>query len=503
MSNGSPTWLTRALRIVVVAQWASLVLGIVGSTATSGVSGYSVWAAAVLGAGFVVPSTFLSPERLFRQDIQTEILVVSGSLLTTGAATLTGGLDSPFLLLALTPTLLAAVVGGQRMGITTALLSASLLTGIALASDGFESIIANAGAIALFPLLALLVIQIRSILVELEQRAETLESASQEAEAALARLAHANDLLRRLTDVYADGSSNPVEVGRSALEAVVDAHPGSFATATLFDNQGPVVVARVGTDSSELVRTRIPLGDGNTTSGVVSIGTVEPLSEEARQDIIRLLRPLAVSFSNTMLLQDIARAAVHEERLRLARELHDEIGPALAALGLGLDALAMETQEEHVSKSVTDIRDNLGMVIDELRRIISDLRAEEEGSLHDHFRRLAAELEAPPGIDIEVSEQRSPPPIAWRQISAIVTESVRNAHRHAEASTIRIVGAIDRDTVHLTVADDGRGFEVASVPEGHFGLMGMRERADRIGADIDVRSGSTGTEVHVTWKDTR
>jgi signal transduction histidine kinase len=502
MNNESP-WLRQALRIVIAAEWGALALGTIAAVTTANVAGALVLAAVALGAVFVGVSTFVPADALLERGLALDILVVAGAVLTIASATLNGGLARPFLLLALTPTLLASVTGGTRMGVTTSLLSSGLLTGVTVVALDIPAVAEEAGAIALFPLLALLVGQIRNLLVESEQRAATLEAASVRNEAEMARLSQANDLLRRLTDVYADGGANPVEVGRSTLEAIVDAHPGAFATATLFDAAGPVVIARMGTDSPDLQRSQIPLGDGETTTGVVSIGTPRRLTPEEKADIDRMLRPVAVSFANTMLLQDIAGAAVKEERLRLARELHDEVGPALAALGLSLDLVSMHTVSPEVTEGVADVRTSLGTIVDDIRSIIADLRAESTGSLTAHLHALAGTLQAPPRVLIDLDERRPPRAAVARQIEAIVTESIRNAYRHADANTVTVRGAVDRGSVEVEIGDDGSGFIPESVPEGHYGLMGMRERADRIGAKIELVSGSEGTTVRLSWKDTR
>ncbi len=499
----TPTWVLRSIRILVIAAWFSLALGILGSATTADTAIPLVGTAAALSGIFVVALTFVPRHYLTRGGVNLEILVVSGALLTIASLTLTGRADSAYLLMALLPTLLAAIIRGHRMGLTTAFLSAGLLTAVIIATDGLPGFVASAGTVALFPLMGLVVAQIRNILVEIEARATSLEEASAQAEVELARLGQANDLLRRLTDVYGDGSTNPIEVGRAALEAIVDAKPGSFATATLFDNQGPVVVARAGSDAPNLIRAQIPLGDGETTSGVVSIGTPEPLTGTERRDIDRLLRPVAVSFANTVLLQDIAAAAVKEERLRLARELHDEVGPALAALGLSLDAAQMQTLDQALTESIGYVREGLGSVIDDLRGIIADLRAEEAGSLTNQLNSTVSRLEPPPEVRLEIREQRAPRGNAMRQILAVVTESVRNAYRHADAKLIQIVGTVDRNRVEIEIKDDGRGFDPDHLPDGHYGIMGMRERADRIGATVDIASDGGGTTVRLLWKEQR
>jgi signal transduction histidine kinase len=495
----TPSWLTRAIRIVVVAAWVALALGILGSATLR--TAYELLIAAAIASGAFAAALTYAPRRWVTQgDLHFDLLVTAGALTTASSAALTGGLGSPYLLMALTPTLLAAIAGGFRMGLTTALLSAGLLAGVATATGGVDQLASSAGTIALFPLLGLVVAQIRLLLVDSEKRAAALQQESVETEARLLRMERANELLKRLADLYSDTHSNPVEVGRSALEAIVEAYPGTFATATLFDTQGPVVVARLGTDAPDLSRIQIPLRTDGATSGVVSLGSPSTLGPEALVDIQRLLRPVAVAFANASLLQGIAQEAVEQERLRLARELHDEVGPALAAVGLSLDAATLH-QGSGETANIRQIRERLGEVVDDLRTIIADLRAESYGSFLAGLKSALAEVS--PEVAIDIEERRPPRTTAGRQVIAILTESVRNALRHADATHIWIDGLVDRSLITVAVHDDGKGFDLSQLPDGHYGIMGIRERADRIGASVQFESSAAGTTVYVEWKERR
>jgi signal transduction histidine kinase len=84
-------------------------------------------------------------------------------------------------------------------------------------------------------------------------------------------------------------------------------------------------------------------------------------------------------------------------------------------------------------------------------------------------------------------------------LTAIVTEAIRNASRHAHARNIKIGGVVDFDRGWISIADDGRGFDKANVPDGHYGLLGMKERAAKIGGRLDVESGPQGTVVSIEW----
>src|SRR5690606_33090893 len=102
--------------------------------------------------------------RLVERTTLLEIAIVAGALLTVTSATLTGTLGSPYLLMTLVPTLLASVSGGMRIGLTTSLLSTGLLVGSTIVAGGWPALRADLGTVALFPLLAVVVSQIRNLL---------------------------------------------------------------------------------------------------------------------------------------------------------------------------------------------------------------------------------------------------------------------------------------------------------------------------------------------------
>jgi len=78
----------------------------------------------------------------------------------------------------------------------------------------------------------------------------------------------------------------------------------------------------------------------------------------------------------------------------------------------------------------------------------------------------------------------------------LIQESVSNACKHADPSSIRVAVREDGDGVRAEVVDDGRGFEPATVDEG-WGLRGMRERAAEVGGDLEIDSGARGTTVRL------
>ncbi len=87
-----------------------------------------------------------------------------------------------------------------------------------------------------------------------------------------------------------------------------------------------------------------------------------------------------------------------------------------------------------------------------------------------------------------------------QDLAAIVTEAFRNAVQHAGATEITIRGIVDRDRGALAIEDNGKGFDPDVRPAGHFGLVGLEERARNIGAELEMTSApGRGCTVRVTW----
>ena len=186
----------------------------------------------------------------------------------------------------------------------------------------------------------------------------------------------------------------------------------------------------------------------------------------------------------------------------MARELHDEIRPLLVSVGLGLDvAIQSDEIDEKTAAHLAGLRENVGKLVDDVRRTATVLRSTKATTVTEHAHNLAADVDSSgPSIIVDIEEDGVLGEREIAQLSAIMTEAVRNALEHARAKEVRIEGKVDRDHVLLRITDDGYGFDSEPEPEGRFGLIGMRERAREIGAKLTVDSSEGGgTVVTVAW----
>jgi signal transduction histidine kinase len=179
------------------------------------------------------------------------------------------------------------------------------------------------------------------------------------------------------------------------------------------------------------------------------------------------------------------------ERTRLARELHDETGQALASILLGLKAVEQQIGEEPVKT----IRELVGSALDDVRRLTVELRppALDDFGLAPAVERLAAIVRDRSGLGVDVSVTTGDlPPDHSTAIYRIVQEALTNVVKHASARTVSIVVRNVDGAVRAVIEDDGVGFRAGSVRENALGLVGMRERALLLGGRFEVESSPGG-----------
>ncbi|MGN6479684.1 two-component regulator propeller domain-containing protein [Luteibacter sp.] len=197
-----------------------------------------------------------------------------------------------------------------------------------------------------------------------------------------------------------------------------------------------------------------------------------------------------------------------EEREAVARDIHDTLLQRVQGVMLSLQSLA--DRRNLPASERAELRAVAGetqATVVEARERIQGLRGQmDEGlSLYDHILAAGEALAVTPGPVLEVSLSGQPRPVQAALVAdvvAIATEAMRNATMHAKATHLNVVVSFEPDALWLTVSDDGRGMSEAEWSEapsrGHFGIVGMKERAATIGGtfQVDATPGE-GTEIHV------
>ena len=192
------------------------------------------------------------------------------------------------------------------------------------------------------------------------------------------------------------------------------------------------------------------------------------------------------------------------ERTRIARELHDTLLQTVQGSKLVADnALEKPNDAGYLHQAMRQLSGWLGQATQEGRAALNSLRTStlDTNDLAEGLRRAAEECVIDRSMAVKFSEtgrRKNMHPIARDEVYRIGYEAIRNACEHASASELEIVLTYAQDLT-LRVRDNGIGMEAAVVTEGregHFGLQGMRERAERIGSKLTLNSvPNSGTEV--------
>ncbi|MCG7206865.1 sensor histidine kinase [Streptomyces arenae] len=209
-----------------------------------------------------------------------------------------------------------------------------------------------------------------------------------------------------------------------------------------------------------------------------------------------------------------ATEAVSAERARLAREMHDSVTKTLYGVALVADGLAQSAAASPDRLDPALIREQAELVANAARRaaaqsrdLLTDLRAEPDDATPDVIPQLAsltADFTSRTALPTTYDGPAAPVPLpaaTTRQLLSIAAEALENAHRHARATQVDVRATTTPTHLLLTIQDDGRGLPADTTLEdlgrsGHFGLLGMTERAASVGARIEL-SADRGTEVRV------
>jgi ligand-binding sensor domain-containing protein/signal transduction histidine kinase len=194
------------------------------------------------------------------------------------------------------------------------------------------------------------------------------------------------------------------------------------------------------------------------------------------------------------------------ERNRIARELHDTLLQGLSGVTMQLQALWTKMPPSPEKRALADIITDAGHCSTEARQSLWGLRNNSSSGLQfsEKLVHMARQSVSDRHISLQLRVQqvaaKMSPDVEY-QLLRIASEAVTNSLKHASASVLKVILSEDEGVITLGIEDNGVGFAPASGHiRGHFGLQGMRERADEIGAEIEIESSSdAGTRVVVVW----
>jgi signal transduction histidine kinase len=254
----------------------------------------------------------------------------------------------------------------------------------------------------------------------------------------------------------------------------------------------------------------IPLTRNEHCLGFVVLAFREQreLSLQEQELLQAMAQHMTLAMHLTRLSDQVRRGAVLEERVALARDLHDTLLQGFTGIALQLRALLKKPQQDgqQLRSILEGIEAEATRSIREARRAVGDIRGIEPGTsdlvtaLQELVQRESNRTQAHLCWRLE-GEQIDLPSAVAQSLFLIGREALTNAIRHADASSIEVSLAMSNHNVELSVRDNGRGFALspeAARQQGHWGLIGIEERAERLGgrSRIDSQLGK-GTTVFI------
>lgn len=187
----------------------------------------------------------------------------------------------------------------------------------------------------------------------------------------------------------------------------------------------------------------------------------------------------------------IEELATVKERNRIAREIHDSLGHSLTVFNLYLEAALrlLSTEPQEAEALIREAKQVGTTVLGEVRQSVTSLRNDPLNSisLPEAIHNLTSEFHRSTGIlpHTEIILDTSLPQLLSITIFRIIQESLTNICKHAEANHVSINLIQSADIIHLTITDNGKGFDLSKNTTG-FGLQGMKERATALSGELEI-----------------
>jgi nitrate/nitrite-specific signal transduction histidine kinase len=314
---------------------------------------------------------------------------------------------------------------------------------------------------------------------------------------------------------YAPGEGS---VGRIALTGqpviVEDARtdPRIFRRATVIDPEG--------------IRSfmQVPITVDGEVFGVFSADYLQPraFGDDEQRLFVALAQRAALAIDTAQLYEQTRELAVVEERNRLARDLHDAVTQTLFSASLISETLPAlwESDQDEGRQLLKELRQLSRGALAEMRTLLLELRPAVlvEARLSDLLRQLAEAVIGRTGIPVAIAVDKAceVPSDVHVALYRIAQEALNNVVKHAYATQVSVIlectpltpetsslGRTQRaqQVVDLCISDNGRGFDPGAIPSDRLGLGIIRERAQSIGASLEIESEpGSGTRIRVTWE---
>lgn len=521
---------------IAALRWAAVAYGLVFA-APQAVRGDYAPVVTLAACLFVTTWRTVLPLRLASSAWTDRAMALADTAVLGLAVGYGGGLDSSFVF-----CLLAAVVvvgfgwGAVPGGAALAVAAASATVGVVLGDTPLQAQARDQRDLALLGAFVLAV----AGSAYLRHRMLADEARRAELDAEVRTLADANSLLTLLTTTARTMPASLTQ--REVVESARDQLIGTFdarvvALVVAADNDAdewtPNLAAgcRLASTSNgaslpaplrealghdrPVVRTDLTRGEPSITPGMGSgmyvrltargrtVGvlglehpTIGRYTDEDAVMLAGLAEILGLTLDNARWFGRLRRLGAEEERTRIARDLHDRLGQWLTYIGIEIERIARHPDD--MDAELDRLRSDVSSALDDLRETLRQLRAgvSEQRPLAvlapATVDRFAERTRIPAQCTVDHPDARLPAPVE-NELLRILQESLNNIEHHAEARRVEVRWRVDGGTWALVVKDDGKGFDTSrGASESAYGLVGMRERADAIGARLDITSSPGG-----------
>lgn len=255
-----------------------------------------------------------------------------------------------------------------------------------------------------------------------------------------------------------------------------------------------------------------PIGaQSGTVLGVLVLGRATTPYTPAEADFMSTLGEYLSGMLQKSASTDLVQRAASTERRRISQELHDGVAQELTGVVLALEGCqrALDRDPSALAPQLAKAARDARATLSDVRQYMAALRQTEEAgglNLPVTVARLADDLRRQSGVAVDFEEtgpERQLEPFVERAVIRIIGEGLRNVGQHSGASNAKVILRYDDEQVVATIEDDGKGFESNELQtaenRGHYGIVGMRERAEGVGGQLVVRSEpGRGTIVRAT-----
>jgi signal transduction histidine kinase len=198
---------------------------------------------------------------------------------------------------------------------------------------------------------------------------------------------------------------------------------------------------------------------------------------------------------SAIMFSDARAGATSAERQRIGREIHDGVAQDVASLGYRIDDMSRLETDSDQREALDDVRRELAHILKDLRLSVSGMRRglTDDARLGSALTDFALEVGKGSSMAVHLSIEESPqrlPPDVETELLRIAQEAVTNAANHASAANLWVTCRLEPPFATIRIEDDGVG--AATARTDHFGIPIMRERAERIGAELAIHSRPEG-----------